>query len=341
MKIKLCKLSIIFIFLLSLNFLLIENIVLATQEKQEEIILDESNSWKQELELTKYDDTGALILYSIDEKEVEGYTKEIDGTTITNKINNYNYTIEHSFNGMIDNELTEIKQAPYGSKIENIEEKTKVGYVLDKSNNLPLVISSNEKQNKVIAQYRALDFNLGVDSIIEKVILNGDTKPANSKLSKVEVSRKQNENHIKIFYKIKVTNDRELDGKATLCDYIPNGLAASQEDNADWIIDGNKAYRNVALKIGETKEFQIILTNIDLSIIANVQNKVILEDITNEAGFEETSLLDNEDKTDVIITVATGWDSYIKVILNVIFIVLVVIAFVLLFIRLKKNGDNR
>ena len=63
------------------------------QEKIVDVTSDNEKVYTFE-DLAKYDANGQEIVYTADEKEVEGYTKSIDGTTVTNTIKSYKITTE-------------------------------------------------------------------------------------------------------------------------------------------------------------------------------------------------------------------------------------------------------
>lgn len=77
-------------------------------------------------DLPKYDENGTEIQYTVDEKEVKekdliGYTSEINKTTITNSIKKVPYKVEYYYSGILDEKETEIEEnQEYGSIIRNI-----------------------------------------------------------------------------------------------------------------------------------------------------------------------------------------------------------------------------
>ena len=59
--------------------------LLANGEKQTSVITTEKQNWKYSFDnLPKYDENKKVIEYSVDEEEISGYTKKIDGYNITN-----------------------------------------------------------------------------------------------------------------------------------------------------------------------------------------------------------------------------------------------------------------
>lgn len=172
---------------------------------------------------------------------------------------------------------------------------------------------------KVVYKYRKLQFNIKVEQLIDKIILNNKEKVVNKAIYKLEVPRNQTENNIQVYYKIKVTNNSEIKGNTELNNYIPEGYRALKQDNPEWNISENKIYLNInELQIGETREYILKLTNIDTSKIGTIYNKTTAENSTNEAGFNETTLKDNQADTECIITISTGLESNLKEILYII-----------------------
>ena len=163
--------------------------------------------------------------------------------------------------------------------------------------------------------YRKLVFNLRVDKTIASVIVNGQETPINGSLGKVEVHRKNISNaNVKVVYKIKVTNDSELTGKANVVENIPSGMTMLSENNPDWTIKETTASLETdEIKPGESREYQVVLgwQNGD----NNVGTKTNMVSITteNEAGFNEKNVLDNESKADLIVAVGTGEVPYVAI----------------------------
>ena len=69
---------------------------------------------------------------------------------------NFNYTIEYYYENVIDSSLTENLVGQYQDVISTYTDNTKTGYVFDRTENLPLTISSTPANN-VIRVYYVLD----------------------------------------------------------------------------------------------------------------------------------------------------------------------------------------
>lgn len=152
------KILIITIFMLAISIFAIANKVLAannTNEIIQEKQVGEKEKWKHTFTLPKYDENGKLIQYQVDEKTIpEGYTKKIEGNTITNTINKYNYKVEYYYDGKIDSNKTDTISVDYGTIINTYTNKKTNGYLLDKEEGLGLKIGINEKNNIIKIYYK-------------------------------------------------------------------------------------------------------------------------------------------------------------------------------------------
>ena len=163
--------------------------------------------------------------------------------------------------------------------------------------------------------YRKLIFNLKVDKTIVSVIVNGQETGINGTLGKVEVHRKNiSTANVKVVYKIKVTNDSELSGKANVVENMPSGMTMLSKNNPDWTIKETTASLETdEIKPGESREYQVVLgwQNGD----NNVGTKTNMVSITteNEANFDEQFETDNVSKADLIVAVGTGEVPYAKI----------------------------
>ena len=164
--------------------------------------------------------------------------------------------------------------------------------------------------------YRKLIFNLNIDKKVSSVTVNGEESIINGDLGKVEVHRKElNTAKVEVKYIIKVTNDSELTGKASILEDIPTGMIMNAEKNAGWEVKETTATREIKeLQPGESEEYLVVLdwengeNNIGMK-----ENTASIISIENEAGFEEKDTTDNEDKADVIVAIGTGGHTYVLI----------------------------
>lgn len=298
--------------------------IMIKEKNEKEIILSANNDWREICQLAKYDENGKIIEYKIDEKEeIEGYSKLINSSTITNKLNEYKYKVEYYLNGNKKEELTETYNAPYNETISEYEDKLGK-YKLEKVENLGMKVSKNENRNIIKVYYKEQKFNIKVEEIIEKVILNGKEIQVNNKLFKTEIPRKQTKNDIKIYYKIKVTNDSEIRGDTELKFEIPIGYETKNIE-ANWSIKENTLIIPVEnMEEGERREFIITTSNIDKNLLGRIIKKVEVTNSTNELEIKENTLEDNSDSTEIVFITSTGIQK--NPILYIIILIIVSVA---------------
>ena len=173
-----------------------------------------------------------------------------------------------------------------------------------------------EDTTYVTYYYRKLIFNLNIDKKVSSVTVNGEESIINGDLGKVEVHRKElNTAKVEVKYIIKVTNDSELTGKASILEDIPTGMIMNAEKNEGWEVKGTTATRETKeLQPGESEEYLVVLdwengeNNIGMK-----ENTASIISTENEARFEEKDTTDNEDKADVIVAIGTGGHTYVLI----------------------------
>ena len=192
----------------------------------------------------------------------------------------------------------------------------------NKDGKMVVKVTKDEKGKEIVEDtiyvnyyYRKLTFNLKVDKTIASVIVNGQETAINGSLGKVEVHRKElSTANVKVVYRIRVTNDGELAGRANVVENIPSGMTMLSENNPDWTIKETTASLETdEIKPGESREYQVVLgwQNGDNNVgtKTNIAN-IITE---NEAGFNEKEINDNESKADLIVAVGTGEVPYVAI----------------------------
>ena len=213
-----------------------------------------------------------------------------------------------------DEYVTEAQEVKYYELVEtpdNAEGTMKVTVTKDE-NGKEIV----EDTMYVTYYYRKLVFNLKIDKTVASVSVNGVESVINGDLAKVEVYRKDVATaKVQVKYLIKVTNDGELSGKASVLENIPAGMTMSAELNKDWAVNGSTATRETKeLKPGESEEFEVVLEwqNGDGNV-GTKENVASIVSSENEAGFDEKDATDNEDRADLIVAVSTGGNSYVMI----------------------------
>ena len=205
----------------------------------------------------------------------------------------------------------------------------------NKDGKMIVTVTKDENDNEIVEDttyvnyyYRKLIFNLRVDKTIASVIVNGQETAINGNLGKVEVHRKDiSTANVKVVYKIKVTNDSELTGKANVVENIPSGMTMKAENNPDWTINETTAsIETDEIKPGESREYQVVLgwQNGDSNIGTKENVASIVTE--NEAGFNEQFDTDNVSRANLIVAVGTGEVPYVAIAGGVLMIMIAMTA---------------
>ena len=177
-----------------------------------------------------------------------------------------------------------------------------------------------------------------INKTVESIIVDGEEQIINGDLGKVEVPRKElSTAKVQVKYKIAITNDSELTGKAVIMEDIPNGMIMKPENNPGWDIKETTATRETEeMKPGETQEYDVVL---DWN---NGENNIGMKENTatittqNEAGFNEKDTTDNEDKADVIVAIGTGEVPYV-LIAGMTLMIVIAMASVVYIVKRNEN----
>ena len=209
--------------------------------------------------------------------------------------------------------------------------------------------------------YERKVFNLGVDMWIGSVNVNGIKTPAQSinskdELYKVDINRNKVEAaEVKITYKMRVTNNGEIEGSVgKLTQIIPSGFSYYQEDNSIYWENNNGILTTNELKDeiinpGEYKEIEITLRwNRGETNFGQKDNMVIITETKNPAGFQDEEKGDNNDKSSILLSIATGLDRNDRIVIIGIYQIVMVIIIGLLLsyenkatIEMKKANKNK
>ena len=203
----------------------------------------------------------------------------------------------------------------------------------------------------VIYYYEKQIFNLSVDNWVESVNVNEISMSAQSinssnEIYKLDINRKKADTTtIEVTYKIRVTNKGEIEGTVRqLTDIIPTGFSLYQEDNnIHWENNNGVLITDVlkdkVIKPGEYKEIEVTLrVNAGSENFGQKDNRVILTNLSNSAGYEDADQKDNNDTSRMIITISTGLDRDDRILLIVLVQILLVVAIGMLLIYKKKRS---
>ena len=236
-----------------------------------------------------------------------------------------------------DEYTTEEKDIKY-YKIEKIPE--------NKEGKMQVTVTKDENGDDIVEDttyvnyyYRKLIFNLKIEKIIDSISVDEVESKVNGDLGKVEINKKKiSTSNIKVKYKIKVTNDSELSGKAQIIENIPSGMKMKLEDNYGWNIQETIAIMNTKIiKPGESVEYTVTLEWLNgENAIGTKENIAQLGSIENEANFEEKDTTDNEDKADVIILIDTGKKNYKQTAIGLLVLVIEFTAVIYVFKKIIR-----
>lgn len=185
--------------------------------------------------------------------------------------------------------------------------------------------------------YRKQTFNMGVEKKLSKVVLNGEEKNIVSNLTKIEIVADEIPNtNLTVEYVVKVTNNSEIEGTTDVIEKLPQYFTITDGTSQDWQEQQDGTLKlTVTLAPGETKEYKVALKwnngNNNLGVLTNL---VQLSNVTNPANYAETTLEDNTSKVDLIVTVKTGGENLIPIIVTI-FISLTMITSGIVIIKRK------
>ena len=242
-------------------------------------------------------------------------------------------------------EINGYQNDSYSTEEKDIKYYSLVEIPVNKEGTMTVDVTKDENGTEIVSDttfvtyyYRKLVFNLKVNKIIESIVVNGKTEMINGDLAKIELLADEVENaKVQVNYKITITNDGELIGKAKLLELIPNGMIMKSENNPEWTVEDNEATINIPeLKPGENVEFRVVLDwNNSEGIMGLQENIAEIINVENEAGFEELNEADNIDNAKVSLIIETGKTTYIFIV-GAMVIVLCGIA-VIVYKKIKNN----
>ena len=82
---------------------------------------------------------------------------------------NFGYKVEYYYDGLLDDSKTDAKSATYQSVISNYTDKAITGYKLEKTENLPLTIASDETNNLIKVYYVKDTYSYKVEHYKENI----------------------------------------------------------------------------------------------------------------------------------------------------------------------------
>ena len=181
-------------------------------------------------------------------------------------------------------------------------------------------LTANESlENIDIGLTENKSFDLGIQKYISKITVqtkDGKTKTYdydNKQFAKVEIRSKQmNGATVIVEYKMVVTNNGELAGKAAqIVDKLPDGMTFKSELNSDWYEKNGSLYTNSLsgqnIQAGESKEVTLVLTKtMNANNVGTTTNVATIGISSNDKAIEDENNDNNTSQAQVLIGVSTG-----------------------------------
>ena len=277
--------------------------------------------------------------YSTEAKEFDGYDLVEKPANGQGTMQNKDEVVKYYYQKKSEVEVQYLEKGTEYQIEDNVIIK---GYVGDKYNTEAKDIpyyklvekatnpSGKMQEEKIIVKYyyEKEIFNLEINKWISNVNVNGIGQSAQNinnkdEIYKVDIHRKKVPTaSVTVTYKIRVTNKGEIEGSADrITEIIPLGFTFNQEDNTVKWQNQNGVLTTEELKgqliqPGQYKEIEITLRwqNSEENF-GQKNNVVILNNITNPAGYKDIDEQNNTAKSEMIITIATGLDRNDRIIL--------------------------
>ena len=191
--------------------------------------------------------------------------------------------------------------------------------------------------------YKKKAFNLKVDKVVKEISYNGQVLSINGDIGKLELNKNNVATaDVVVTYEIKVMNTGELRGGAELIENIPTGMTMSEADNKTWVIHEDTAILSVDdLEAGQERAYTVVMRwNPSENNLGMKENIAQIVKVSNEAGFEEISTDDNEDKADLVISIQTGSEDDNTIVKLAILAIFVILGITVTFIIKKENSKK-
>ena len=300
--------------------------------------------------------------YETEEKEFDGYELVEVPSNSTGEMTEEEIVVKYYYQRKAE---VEVQYLEKDTDYKLAENDNITGYVGDKYETEPKDIpyyklvdqtentegTMTKEKITVTYYYEKQLFNLSVNKWVSGTTINGIPQLAQNynsrdELYKIDIHRSKVETaEVKITYTIRITNTGEIEGTADrITELIPQGYTYNQEDNSIYWQESNgilttDALKDEMIKPGEYKDIEIVLRwNKGENNFGQKDNTVILSSETNPAGYEDINEEDNSDKSEMLLTVATGLDSTDRVVvIGIIEIVLVISVGLLLSYKKKEH----
>lgn len=189
-----------------------------------------------------------------------------------------------------------------------------------------ITVSEQNISNINIGLKQAKVFDLKLDKYVSKVIVQNSRGTSTldfgeSSLAKAEIDSKLiNSTSIVVEYKIKITNEGEVDAYVRkIADYISSDYKFSSELNKDWYQSEGKLYNtslaNERIQPGQSKEITLTVTKeMTENNTGLIPNTAEITEVYNEQGLSDVdsipgnNVIDEDDlgSADLIVSIKTG-----------------------------------
>lgn len=228
--------------------------------------------------------------------------------------------------------------------IDNYKIKIEVKEGYKEIDEKEISIKDTEELQTVELETRKLKLDIKVEKYLKNIVIdNEEQKTDANSISKVKIRRKAiNKTKIELQYIIKVTNVGEIGGNiGKIIEEIPNGMQF-EKDESDSSWQQNEGilisteYANKELKVGETKEYKVVLKWINgTNNFGSKVNTVKVEGITNNLNYKDNNEDDNKASVTTLFSIATGSNAKIAMDITYIVFIAIIIVGVLSMIEIK------
>ncbi len=232
-------------------------------------------------------------------------------TTIPNTINNngiikvyyekdtFGYTVEYYYDGVIDNSKTESKTALFEETISTYTDKKITGYKLEKTENLPLVITSDTTKNVIKVYYVKDNYGYKVEYYYDGVLDDSKTYTSSAEFgSKVET------------YPDKVIKGYSFEKTEN----FPLTITENTESNLIKVYYVSNSYDYTIKHVEKGNETNILETESNSAKFGSTINVVEKEftGFTYDSKDKETIVIDTENNTATVYYTRNSYNYTIK-----------------------------
>ena len=175
------------------------------------------------------------------------YTDSMIQVTFYYKLKEYNYTVEHYYDGVLDSTKTDTSSAVYGTQIDTYTLKNQTGYVFSSVQTIPLTIGEDESKNVIKVYYdidetQTKEVTYTVKYYKEGTLVSADTQTVTDTVQVLEddviTVNKSDINILDKYYGYKL--DKITYGTVTNASVLPDEVDSGTTINVYYVIDDSK-----------------------------------------------------------------------------------------------------